>query len=199
MPIVTTEQIRRRLSNPPWSAEQQQAVSEVSAQRESELAAWLRIPITPVRRVETVPVLDSGLVATSAPVHQLHAVNGVAVAGDDPPEGYTWRDTGSGDAHYLATTPPPGDDAVPPIGYSARPFSLLHGSRPQITVDYDAGWGPIPALTGAIAERVEAYAANRHDDTVTARALDAEAPPQQREHWIEDDLVALRAYRRAAI
>lgn len=198
MAVVSAEQVRQHLSSPPWSSDQERAVAANSAQREAELAAWLRMPITPMRRAETVPVLDSGLIATSAPIYRLYAINGVDVVGGAPPEGYTWRDTNAGTGHYLAQ-PALTDDPATPNGYSTRPFSPLYGVRPHVTVDYDAGWGPDPALTGAIMERVSAYAVNFHDDTVTARALDAEAPAPQREHWIDDDFVALRAYRRAGI
>jgi hypothetical protein len=198
MPIVSVEQIRTRLSSPSWTPAQQQAVAAVIAQREGELAAWLRVPITPVRRTEAVPVLGSGLVATTAPVYRLHAVDGIAVTGDAAPAGYEWRDTNSGTGRYLAR---PRNVAfpMPYFGYSNRAFDPLYGPYVTVAVDYDAGWGPDPLLAGAIAERVEAYAVNRHDDTVVARNLDAEAPPPQRENWIESDFVALRAYRQPGV
>lgn len=200
MPIITVDQVRAHLSSPDWSGEQREAVAANIALREGELTAWLRVPITPKRRTETVPVLDSGLIATTAPVYRLLAVNGVEVTGDDPPAGYEWRDTNAGTGHYLAL---PALATVTcgysEAGYSSRPFDVLYGPRPYVTVDYDGGWGADPVLAGAIRERVSAYALNFHDDTVVARALDAEAPPRQREEWIESDFVALRAYRRPGL
>lgn len=187
MSIVTAEQVRVYLSSPSWTGEQYASVDANCAQREGELAGWLRVPLTPEERTETVPVLASGLVATSAPIYQLFDIDNVASAGDVPPAGYVLA------RGYLRR---PGA-----TGASARPFSPLAGdsSLAAVTVHYMAGWGPHPALAGAIMTRVGAYALNKHDDTVMARNLDGDTPKPLRENWTEDDFAVLRAFRRPGV
>lgn len=193
-PVVTVKQVRDHLSSPPWSAEQEAACAVLIAARQTGLARWFGAPIDPVNRIETVRVLDSGLIATTWPVHRVFSVGGLAVAGpgallwEPLPAPYVWRDEG-----WIAA-PEPG----PATGYATRAYSILTGDPGGIwvAVSYAGGWGPAPDITGALIEKVGAAMLNRHDDTVTARRLDAEEPPPVNEEWTDRELMMLRSRRR---
>jgi hypothetical protein len=194
MAVVTVEQVNDHLSNPPWSAAQERACAELIDKRQAELQNWLTVPIEPGAPVtETVPVLCSGVLSTRHPVYQVLTLAETAVtgglAGCALPDPYFWYDE-----HWLA---------VPraleyQLGYTSRPFSLEYGIGPQpgVAITYLPGWGPTPDITGAIIAKVAAVMLNRHDDTVTARALDEKAPPALKEEWTDDDLKMLKRRRR---
>lgn len=191
MPIVTVDQVNDYLSNPPWSPAQRSACALLIDERQEQLRGYLQVPIDPVRRTERVPILPSGLIATTAPVHTLLSINGVAPVEDVLPEGYYWRDQDNG---WLATTT--ADQFIA----ATSALDLLAGvSGPyRAMMDYMAGWGDKADLVGGIIRKVAAVMINRHDDTVTAAQLDAENPPQIKEEFTEQELRMFNARRRIA-
>lgn len=192
--LVTAEQVRDYLSNPPWTASQEATCRQLIARREAELARWLGwgLPLTPTDRAETARILKSGLIATSAPVYQVHEIAGVPVAdgvfGAELPEPYVWR--------YEGWVSVPEDTAIP--GYITRPFSITDGFRGvrSVLMRYAAGWGPAADIVGAVVMKVAATMENRHSDTVVARAMDAKEPSPLKEEWTEDELKMLSSRRR---
>lgn len=191
-PVVTVEQVRHYLSSPPWSAAQEASCALLIMQRQRELQNNLNCPIDPQRRTEIVPVLESGLLVTTWPVFQVLAIDSVAVSpgafyGQTLPSPYVWRDEG-----WVSAPPQLAGAAV-----LSRPFSLTVGDTAslKVTIDYMGGWGPQPDITGALIQKCAAVMLNRHDDTVTARAMDAKAPPPLKEEWTDAELKAL-SYRR---
>lgn len=182
MAIVSSVEVNDHLSSPPWSEPQWASVQRIIDRREADLEAWLGAPITPVQRVERAEVLRSGLVATSGPVHTVHEIDGVAVVAETLPEGWMIRG-----GHWLAATP---GGLYEPTAWSA-PRSIL--------IRYDAGWGSVPTLYGAILEKSADIARNRHDDTVTTSGLDAEAPARAPEEWTDNELASLHAYKLARL
>jgi hypothetical protein len=188
MPIVTVEQVRDYLSHPSWSDAQRRACAQLIKARQARLQDWLRVPIDPVERTDMARVITGGLVATTYPIHTLLGINGVAVTEGVPPAPYELRDGWLYDTSYAQGV----------AAYSTRSFSLLAGANepPQVSVHYMAGWGSKDDLVGAIIDKVAAVMLNRHDDTVVARNLDAEAPKSLNEDWTEDELKMLRARRR---
>lgn len=190
MPVVTTEQVRDHLSRPPWSDSQRAACEQLIASRQARLEDWFRVPIDPVERTETVPIYaESGLIATTYPIHTLLEVDGVAAVDGMPPAPYELRDRvwlydPTYDTGTWATT--------------SRPFSLTAPmfGRPRVAVHYLAGWGATSDIVGAIIDKVAAVMLNRHDDTVVARNLDAEKPTEIKEDWTDAELAMLRARRR---
>lgn len=189
MPIVTVDQVNDYLSNPPWSAAQRNACTLLIAGCQEQLANYLLVPIDLVERTETVPILRSGLLATSAPVNTVLTIDGVAPVGDVLPAGYFWRDKDRG---WLATTP------LDQIVVSATALDLLTGVTPlsRVVVAYLAGWGAKADLTGGIIRKVAAVMHNRHDDTVTAHQVDAENPPPIKEEFTDQELRLFNARRR---
>lgn len=189
MPIVTVDQVNDYLSSPPWSEAQRRACALLIADRQEQLRGYLQVPIDPVRRVERVPILASGLIATTAPVHTLFSVDGVVAVGDVLPVGVYWRDRDNG---WLCTAP------VDQLVASVRTLDLLAGVPGvlRVTVDYLAGWGAKADLAGGIIRKVAAVMINRHDDTVTAHQLDAENPPQIKEEFTDQELRLFNARRR---
>lgn len=193
--VVSVKQVRDHLSSPPWSAEQEAACALLIARRQTELQRYFGVPIDPIDRVETVKILDSGLLATDWPVFKVYSIDGVAAAGSGAtfgqalPSPYTWRDEG------WITAPKP----VVPLGLTTRPFDIMGATATLgwATVAYAGGWGPLADITGAIIDKVAATMINRHDDTVTARQLDAESPPPLKEEWTDKELDMLRSRRRA--
>jgi hypothetical protein len=190
MAVVTVEQVRDHLSNPSWSDSQRRACQQLIDSRQALLQDWFRVPIEPgPQRTETVPVLDqTGLVSTTYPIYELIAVGGEAAVEGMPPAPYEIRD---GAWLYDPTY----DTGL--IGYSSRPYSLIGGAAlTRVTVTYLPGWGAKADIVGAIIDKVGNIMLNRHDDTVVARNLDAEKPPQLGEAWTDDELKMLRARRR---
>ena len=193
-PVVAVQQVRDYLSNPPWSAHQSSACALLITRRQAELERWMRCPIDPVERTEVVPILRrTGIVATSAPVFRVIDIDGASAGGSATygqplPAPYEWREEG-----WV------GAPAQPPYpAYTSRPFSLVNPMEcdQRITMHYMAGWGPVSDIVGAIVAKVAATMLNRHDDTVTARALDAKEPPPIKEEWADSELVMLRSRRR---
>jgi len=192
--VVTVAQVNAYLSNPPWSAAQEAACAELIDRRTAELARYFGVPIEPgPATTETVPVLCSGVLSTRFPVYQVLSIDEVAVTGGlfgcVLPDPYHWWDP-----HWLARPPALEYQAC----YSSRPFSLEYGigPAPSAAVVYRPGWGPCADITGAIIAKVAATMLNRHDDTVTARALDEKAPPSLKEDWTDADYKALKTRRR---
>lgn len=191
-PVVTVDQVRAYLSSPPWSAAQEGACALLILQRQRELQNYLNCPIDPQSRTEIVPILESGLLVTTWPVFQLLSIDTTTLSpgafyGQALPSPYTWRDEG-----WVSAPAPAVGGAM-----LSRPFSLTAGDTATIRVPitYLGGWGPQPDITGAIIQKVAAVMLNRHDDTVTARALDAKAPPPLKEEWTDGERKAL-SYRR---
>jgi hypothetical protein len=191
-PVVTVDQVRAYLSSPPWSGAQEAACALLILQRQRELQNYLNCPIDPQARTELVAILESGLLVTTWPVFQLLAIDTTTLSpgafyGQPLPTPYTWRDEG------WVTAPPLAAGGA----LMSRPYSLLAGDTAptKVATTYLGGWGPQPDLTGAIIQKVAAVMLNRHDDTVTARALDTKAPPPLKEEWTPGELKAL-SYRR---
>jgi len=191
--IVTVGEVNDHLSNPPWSAAQEATCQELIDRRQTELRRWLGVPIEPLPMAETVRVLDSGLLATHWPVARVLVLDDVVITnggltGCELPAPYYWRDE-----HWISASPP-----VTSIGYTARPYSLLTGpsALPGVTLSYLGGWGPVSDLKGAIISKVAATMLNRHDDTVTARALDDKKPAPLKEEWTDKELLMVKSRRR---
>lgn len=192
MPVVTAEQVRDHLSNPTWSDAQYRACTALIASRQARLQAWLRIPIDPIEVTETVRVLpNSGLVATTYPIHTLLGIDTTIVVGGVPASPYELRD----EMAWLYDT---SYSSGGQYAYTSRPFSPVYGAcpPPRVAVHYMAGWGSKDDLVGAIRDKVGNIMLNRHDDTIVARNLDAEKPPQLVEEWTDAELNMLRARRR---
>jgi hypothetical protein len=192
-PVVIVEEVRHYLSSPPWSGYQEASCALLIDQRQRELQNYLSCPIDPIDFTENVEVLASGLLATTYPVFAVLGIDSVvvspqAVFGEALPAPYTWR----GEGWVTAPTPTPGGPAN-----TSRPYTITSGDCYALRVPfhYLAGWGPQPDITGAIIQKVAAVMLNRHDDTVTARALDAKPPPPLKETWLPEELKAL-SYRR---
>lgn len=193
MPVVTAEQVRDHLSNPTWSDAQYRACTQQIASRQARLQAWLRVPIDPIEVTETVRVLpNTGLVVTTFPIYELIDINGEAAPGGVPVAPYELRD----ERAWLYDTSY--DTGL--LSYSSRPFSPVYGAAApaRVAVHYMAGWGGKDDLVGAILDKVGNIMLNRHDDTIVARNLDAEKPPQLSEDWTDAELAMLRARRRPA-
>lgn len=192
MDIVTVRDVNDHLSSPPWGPAQERACQELIDKRTAELRRWFGVPIDPVQITETVRVRRSGIVDTSLPVYQVIELAGVPVtdglAGCALPAPYYWLDE-----HWI-TSP----KAPPVAGYSTRPFDPVYGDCGLVTValTYRGGWGPCSDITGAIITKVAATMMNRHDDTVTTRALDEKTPPQLKDEWTDADYKALRSRKR---
>jgi hypothetical protein len=192
--VVTVQQVNDYLSNPPWSAHQASTCELLLARRQSELERWMRCPIDPVERTEVVPILRrTGVVATSAPVFRVIDIDGVIAGGSATygmalPAPYSWREEGWIGVPVVANT----------LAYMSRPFSLIvpQDYDQSVAMHYMAGWGPVSDIVGAIVAKVGATMLNRHDDTVTARALDAKEPPPIKEEWTDNELLMLRSRRR---
>lgn len=192
MDIVTVRDVNDHLSSPPWSPAQERTCQALINRRTADLRRWFGVPIDPVHMAETVKVRASGIVDTTYPVYQVLSMAGVAVVGGlygcALPAPYYWLNE-----HWI-TSPKPALS----VGYTTRPFDPVHGECPLVTVAmaYLGGWGPCADITGAIIEKVAATMLNRHDDTVTARALDDKTPPQLKEEWTDADYKALRSRKR---
>lgn len=193
MPVVTAEQVRDHLSNPTWSDAQYRACEALIVSRQARLQAWLRVPIDPIEVSETVRVMPAtGLVVTTYPIYTLLAIDSADVIGGVPADPYELRSEGAWlyDISY----------DTGPVAMTSRPFSLITGAAApaRVTVGYLAGWGDKADLVGAIRDKVGNIMLNRHDDTIVARNLDAEKPPQLSEEWTDAELLMLRARRRPA-
>lgn len=187
MAVVTVDQVQRHLSNPPWSDDQIAACQLLINKRQAELSRWFGVPIEPTERTDLAVVMASGLVATLMPIHTLYDVDGVTAVNGVPAAPYELRD-----GAWLYTVE--ADGGWP--AYSTRPFSLVGSPSPRVSVHYLAGWGATDDIVGAIVDKVSATMLNRHDDTVVARQLDAQAPPQLKEEWQETELTMLRSRKR---
>jgi hypothetical protein len=191
MDIVTVRDVNDHLSSPPWSPAQERDCQQLIDKRTAELRRWLGIPIDPVQVTETARIYDSGLVGTTWPVYQVIELAGVPVTGGLTgcalPAPYYWRDE-----HWLVAP-----KLVPVYSYTTRPFDLVSGacSLRTVGITYRGGWGPCSDITGAIITKVAATMMNRHDDTVTTRALDEKTPPQLKEDWTDTELKMLRSRR----
>jgi hypothetical protein len=194
MDIVTVRDVNDHLSSPPWDPAQERACQELIDKRTAELRRWFGVPIDPIPMAETVRVHDSGVLLTSLPVYKVLTLAGVDVVGGRSgcalPSPYYWLDE-----HWI-TSPKPALS----YGYTTRPFDLVAGAPPliMVTLAYLGGWGPCSDITGAIITKVAATMMNRHDDTVTTRALDDKTPPQLKEEWTDAEYKALRSRKRPA-
>lgn len=190
MAIVTVEQVRDYLSHPSWTDSQRRACAQQIDYSQALLADWFRVPIESTEtRTEMVPVLaETGLVATTYPIHTLVTIGGEAAPGGVPPVPYEIRD---GAWLYDPTY----DTGL--LGYTTRPFSLIGPTGPPlVVVSYLPGWGAKDDIVGAIIKKVAAVMLNRHDDTVAARNLDGEKPTELKEDWTDQELAMLRNRRR---
>jgi hypothetical protein len=203
MPVVDGSRLNRFMSNPKWSPSQAETAEQVCAQVTASLeAALYRTHIEPVEVTESAPIsARSGLVDLSYPVLRVLALGDATLAEDDPiPDGWTLRDHRLYriETHLGSTV-----FATVVAASSGLPFFRRdHGpAAPRYNgaalVRYLAGWGDEPALTLAILRKAQTLMGNRHDDTVTVRALDAQAPPKLGpEIWTEEELAPLGVYRR---
>lgn len=189
MAVVTTEQVRDYLSHPTWSDAQIRACEQEIDAKTTALEGWFRVPIEPVERTEYAPIYRTGLVATTAPIYTLLALDDVPVVDGMPPAPYELRD---GVWLYNRDY----DGAV--NRYTSRPFDITVGGEGylKVAVRHLAGWGGAPDIVNAIIRKVGAVMLNRHDDTVVARNLDTESPKPLDEDWSDKELMMLRRRRR---
>lgn len=201
MTVVTAQRVNRYLSEPYWTEGQWAEAEQLCVEKEDELAALLVSPITPIPFTETATVLDSGLVATTYPVSSVTEFLGEPVDETHPlPEGWTLT------SHRVRANMSSG---FPPSGVS---FGLTAGdvsavvfgvaSRVQggfvVSISYQAGWGDVPTLEGAIVRKVAAIMKNRHDDTLVtddAGSATGKQTPTVREEWTDDELRTLGVFR----
>jgi hypothetical protein len=196
MPLVTADRLNAYMGRPSWTDDQFTEAGEICVQKESRLSSRLNAPLTPVPYSETATVLGTGLVATTYPVVSVSAINDTEVPdGAALPNGWMIQE------HRLRTT-----GAVTPSSLtlgSLMPrvgvFTRVEGVG-AVRVDYQAGWGPVPALVDEILAKAMAAMINRHDDTIVVRDLDGEAPSPQIEDWTEDEINnTLGIYRNLAV
>lgn len=196
MPLVTAARLNAYMNNPTWSEDQREEAGRICEQREARLSALLNTPLTPVPRVETVAVLQSGLVATTYPVAAVTKLNGTVIPDGDPlPAGWFIQD------NRLRAT----DASIPPsltlgsLMPSIGVFNRVDGIG-SATVEYLAGWGAQAALVDSILEKAKAVMTNRHDDTIIIRNLDAEAPAPEEEDWTTEEIAQdLGVYRNLVV
>lgn len=204
--MVTGERLNSFLSEPEWTPDQEAEADLLCAEIEDSLAAALyHTKITPEPFTERAPVLGSGLVALRYPCHQIIRIEGVPPI---PPEGVPLPDPYRLFEHRLWRGIPGTGWRQPVLGscdgsgfYATG--SLLGGGGGgaggggDIEVSYMAGWGPQPALVKAILQKAKTIFLNNHDDTMSTRGTDAQAPPPiAPEIWSEEELAALGVFRR---
>lgn len=193
--IIDVPRLNRYMSEPQWTPAQEKAVRDIIEGVTDELRGELNAPIVPIPYRETVGILGSGQLDTTYPVYRVTEINGAVIAEDDPlPGGWELSN------HRLRYIGAPAS----PTGLSGLPFTFGDLSRRvdsvgSATVAYLAGWGNVPALRKAILEKSAAIAANRHDETITARDLDSDEPSPLNEKWTEADLKPLEKFRNLVI
>lgn len=191
--IVDEYRLNRFMSRPRWTDEQYAEAAEVLEGLEAQLAGKLNTPITPIPYLETVAILRSGQVDSTYPVAVVTGINGTAVTNGVLPGGWRMQD-----GRLYATEAP---------SFLGQPFSLsawgggfgLPGrvdGLGSVRLEYMAGWGNVPALRLAILKKARTMMTNQHDDTVTARDLDASQPPSlPPEEWTPAELADLEIFR----
>lgn len=192
MPLITPGRLNSFLSGPEWSDDQWLEAADIVEEVEGELAAQLNAPISAgPQRIETGALLDTGLLALAAPVASVLVLDGTTVTDDVLPTGWTVAHDGC--LHYTSGSDLP--LPVPAFGYGYG-ITTHHGfATRSVAITYLPGWGDRPALRSAILRKTANRWLNRHDDTVTARNLDAEAPPSLSEDWTDTDIRRLSVYR----
>lgn len=193
--IVSAARLNRFMSSPVWTPEQWEAAIDVIEGVESSLAGQLNTYILPVPFSETVTVLRSGQVNTSHPVSVVTKINGVVVTGDLP-TGWKLQE------HRLYTAEFPSAGLGQPftldtwgLGTQMGEVHRVDGLGPA-TVEYDAGWGNVPALRLAILKKARTVFRNQHDDSIVVRDLDAaQAPRPDAEEWTDVELKELDRFR----
>lgn len=196
MAIVNAERLNRFMNSPNWSDAQYEEAEDVLAGLEGTLADALGTKITLEPCTERVTILGSGQVDTTWPVHSVTALNGVVI-----PDGGALPAGWSIDNHRLRYQDPA-------TGLPAPNFSLLTGwtyasgtvGRVEgvgaVTVSYMAGLGDVPSLRLLILRKGKTIMENRHEETMIARGLDAQAPPPVTpETFSTDELKPLERYR----
>jgi hypothetical protein len=190
MPLITAKRLNRYLSNPSWTEDQWEEAAEIPEEVEGELEAALNAPISAGPPVtEYGALLESGVLALSRPVAGVDTLDGTTIVADALPTGWSLHDDGC--LHFA-------DVAVGlPVVLGTRGYGGVHHAFTARTValTYRPGWGDKPALRSAILRKSANRFLNRHDDTVTARNLTAEAPPPLTENWTKGDLDKLSVYR----
>jgi hypothetical protein len=193
MPLITPERLNSYLSGPDWSDVQWLEAADVCAEVEGELEARLnaRISAGPAR-TESGALLDDGTLVLSAPVHTVTELDGTTITGGALPTGWQLLDgTLSSTETSLAYSV-----GYPTLSGGAGLVGAHHGFTVRaVPIVYLPGWGDVPALRSAILRKIQARWLNRHDDTVTARNLSAEAPQPLPEDWTDDDVKRLHVYR----
>lgn len=195
MAIVDAERLNRFMSEPQWSAAQYEEAEDLLVMLEGELEDRLNTKITPVPFSESCMILDSGLVDTRYHVYAVTSINGTAIVEGDPlPTGWVIRD------HWLRWD----TAAIPSLttstllsgwGYGPHTVGRVQGAG-SVTLSYRAGLGDVPALRRALLSKGADIMNYRHDDTVTARGLDASepAPPPPTEQWTRGEIDKLSKY-----
>lgn len=196
MPLVSVARLSAYMNNPSWSEEQREEAEKICAEREARLGSLLNTPLTPIPWVETVAVLSTGLVATTYPVFAVTTLNGAAVPDGGPlPDGWVIQNNRLRATSATVPSSLTLGSLMPSVGVFGRVDGI--GS---VSVEYQAGWGPLPALVDSILEKAKAVMTNRHDDTITIRDLDAEAPAPEKEDWTDDEITKnLGIYRNLVV
>lgn len=199
MAIITVPQLNRFMSSPQWTEEQQLAALDVIEGVEGKLeGALFQAYITPRAMAEVAPILRSGLVATAQPVFSVSKVDGVVVDSGHPLLS-PWVHTEHRLRHLSPPLPAPSGYGY---GFGVTPTAWGGANVPyvdavgQVEVFYQGGWGDLPALRLAILTKSQALMLNRHDDSITARNMNAErAPYVVPEEWTEVELKPLGIFR----
>lgn len=202
--VVDAKRLKRFMSEPQWSAAQTEVAELLCVAVEQSLEAALYDTfITPRPWTETARILaGSSIVDTTYPVFRVVRLDGGPELGaDDPlPEDYLLQ----GHRLYHQPVSATADTALAAGWPFIAPLSM---SRPAgqpyagaVRIEYMAGWGDAGPLVLAILRKAQTLMGNRHDDTMTVRALDAQAPPKlSPEDWSDAELKALGKFRRLGV
>lgn len=201
MAVVDAQRVNDYLSSPEWNDTQWAECERLCVEREDDLAARLVCPIAPIPYAETATVLDTGLVATTYPVFAVTEFLGNPVDDDHPlPDGWALirNRVRTMDAFAAGALLSFGLSTSLGLSTSASgPSARIQGSQ-SVAIAYEAGWGPAPALVGAIVRKVSAIMKNRHDDTLItddAGSASGRQVATVREEWTDNEIVGLGVFR----
>lgn len=193
MALITVQELNDWMSNPEWTPGQRRTAGVIldGVERGLEKALYNSY-ITPRVLSEVAPILDSGLVGTRQPVSAVQEINGVTVD-ETHPLAFPWVIVDYRLRHADPVTFVPNTAPYTAWGVAAVPH---YRARGQVQVTYRGGWGEEPALVLAMLRKAQTLMGNRFDDSVLARAMDAQQPiPLGAEDWTEDELRPLGTYR----
>jgi hypothetical protein len=196
-PIVKQEELNRYLSNPVWDAEMQEAAQTLLDDLTDSLARALwGSRIVPSPFAERAPIIArTGQVITRYPVFSVTELEGDPITA--LPSGWQL------DRHrlYQVNTGSNAGFNFLQTGWGGFGNTPVQGEYSGwVTLGYQAGWGPEPALKLAILRKGKALFLNNNDDTLIARGTSADPPqPLPNEDWTAAELDPLGTFRRIGL